>query len=390
MGCSMQTNYGNVAIAGAFSLSAIVVGDAVSALGMGQLSLASGSTVLFYALGHSSPWMDQKEGALVAGAKNTACIIAGLWTSHSILTLSNNVGWSIKQATVWGSTELLIATFYHQLSQPRVGKPPKITWTLGKRAEVFQETIKCIKAGEYRAPSGQIWPLRDGITLSAESKLIEGETPAPGSPHELTIRVVEGDCLDVAQKCARFGKTALLLFASTREAGGGMSDGTNGQEEHICYRSEMSGFMEHQLYLFDASFYNGELGERLIHTPKVQVFRASQANDFACLDVPYTLGILSQAAPVKPPLKDGGYANIADREKLDRLILTQLGVACKAGYQRLVLGAFGCGAFGNPVRVVARRYRELIENHDLGTLKEIVFAIQGDGNFEPFRQILAT
>lgn len=59
------------------------------------------------------------------------------------------------------------------------------------------------------------------------------------------------------------------------------------------------------------------------------------------------------------------------------------------GNDSLLLGAFGCGAFSNPPKVVAQIFRELIGKYS-HFFTEIGFAVLdcGTGNYNIFRNIL--
>lgn len=57
-----------------------------------------------------------------------------------------------------------------------------------------------------------------------------------------------------------------------------------------------------------------------------------------------------------------------------------------------VVGAMGCGAFGNPPLEVARCYREVLEEGEFnGAFEAILFAVldsRGEGNFSIFSHAL--
>jgi len=62
--------------------------------------------------------------------------------------------------------------------------------------------------------------------------------------------------------------------------------------------------------------------------------------------------------------------------------------AVHLGYKDLVLGALGCGAFGNPAAVVAACWKEVLEeNRFKGAFRNIIFAVFGEDNFVPFSQV---
>ena len=52
-----------------------------------------------------------------------------------------------------------------------------------------------------------------------------------------------------------------------------------------------------------------------------------------------------------------------------------LSVAAFHGHEQLVLGAWGCGAFGNDAEMVARLFRDTLAGSFRGGFSEVVFAI---------------
>ena len=50
-------------------------------------------------------------------------------------------------------------------------------------------------------------------------------------------------------------------------------------------------------------------------------------------------------------------------------------IAASLGYQNLVLGAWGCGAFANDPYAVAQSFRDHLENCFAGWFSEVTFAI---------------
>ncbi len=78
---------------------------------------------------------------------------------------------------------------------------------------------------------------------------------------------------------------------------------------------------------------------------------------------------------------------------MTRTIYTQLKAAYVSGYDAVVLGAFGCGAFQNPPDAVAEICHQVIETYFKGAFKKIVLAIldggthkhNPKGNIQPFK-----
>jgi len=50
-----------------------------------------------------------------------------------------------------------------------------------------------------------------------------------------------------------------------------------------------------------------------------------------------------------------------------------LDVASKENVDVLILGAFGCGAFNNPPKIVAKVFKELLSNYSFKTVEFAVF-----------------
>jgi uncharacterized protein (TIGR02452 family) len=62
-----------------------------------------------------------------------------------------------------------------------------------------------------------------------------------------------------------------------------------------------------------------------------------------------------------------------------------LEIAGAYGHRALVLGAWGCRAFGNDSARLARDFRELLETEFLGAFCEVLFAI---ADWSPERKLL--
>jgi uncharacterized protein (TIGR02452 family) len=123
----------------------------------------------------------------------------------------------------------------------------------------------------------------------------------------------------------------------------------------------------------------------VILSPDVPVFRS---DDGSALAKPWLLSILTAAAPYAPSI---GQPESGDL--LQKRIHRVLAVASAYGYETLVLGAWGCGAFGNDPCRTARDFRRALEIEFRGRFSDVVFAI-ADWSDEraylgPFRDVFA-
>jgi uncharacterized protein (TIGR02452 family) len=106
------------------------------------------------------------------------------------------------------------------------------------------------------------------------------------------------------------------------------------------------------------------------------------------MDQPWLLSFITCAAPVVSRI---GQPEAGDL--LQKRIHRMLAIGQAFGYSTLVLGAWGCGAFGNDARRTALDFRHALENDFRVVFSEIVFAIT-DWSAErrflgPFRDVLA-
>ena len=88
------------------------------------------------------------------------------------------------------------------------------------------------------------------------------------------------------------------------------------------------------------------------------------------LSQPWLLSILTCAAPYAPEIGQPDSGDLLEK-RIERVLT----IAGSLGYTSMVLGAWGCGAFGNDIRRTARDFKSALTS-DLGrAFSEIVFAI---------------
>jgi uncharacterized protein (TIGR02452 family) len=115
-----------------------------------------------------------------------------------------------------------------------------------------------------------------------------------------------------------------------------------------------------------------------IYSPDVPVFRKDDGTE---LDHPWLLSFLTSAAPYAPAIGQPEAGNL-----LQKRILRVFAIARAYGYSALVLGAWGCGAFGNDPHRTAGSFRHALETEYSGAFSDVVFAIT---DWSPERRFLA-
>lgn len=218
-----------------------------------------------------------------------------------------------------------------------------------------------------------------------------------------TIQVVNMDTIDAALALRLAGfdyrttdtlPICILNLANDLRGGGGWWKGALAQEEALCYRTSLSFTLKIRYYPLP------QLGA--IYSPSVVVIRESLASGHKLLDLnrPAELPILSAisvAALRNPALTDSvppKYLHVGDREIMKEKMRGVLRIAVSQRHRRLVLGALGCGAFGNPAGEVAACWAEVFgeDEFSVGWFERVVFAVLEDGrgarNFAVFQQVL--
>ena len=176
------------------------------------------------------------------------------------------------------------------------------------------------------------------------------------------------------------GRRPLALnFANGTETGGGFLRGATAQEEALCRSSGLyATLVGDPMYEFHRKHELwAEASDWAILSPNVPVFRDDRGME---LDVPWLLSFITCAAPYAPSV---GHPRSGDM--LQKRIVRVLSIARAYGYTELILGAWGCGAFGNDPRRTASDFRGALEGEFDGMFGEVVFAIT---DWSPERRFL--
>lgn len=156
---------------------------------------------------------------------------------------------------------------------------------------------------------------------------------------------------------------AVLNMASIFTPGGGVRKGSKAQEECLCRRSNLII----SLMKYDYPIW----GSTTIFSPNVTVFKDSNYNYIQ----PYNCHVLT-AAMLKDPELSNGHFNKEDLKKVVNKIETLLDVALTNDVRKVVLGAWGCGAYHCPPKDVASAFKFVInEPRYKNQFEEIRFAI---------------
>ena len=202
------------------------------------------------------------------------------------------------------------------------------------------------------------------------------------------ISVINADSFEAGRK---YENALVMNFANAHCPGGGFRMGANAQEEALCRCSTLYASIASkkadEMYMFNNTHASRVESDYMLISPNVVVFRDEKYN---LLPEPVVMGVVTVPAPNRH-----GAALLANgkmiKETFIRRIRIMLAAAAKNGYKTLVLGAWGCGAFGNKPEDVAEYFRQIIIDEGYGKcFDEICFAIYGreDGhNITTFRKV---
>ena len=269
-------------------------------------------------------------------------------------------------------------------------------------ADVFQQTIDIVKEGRYTSENGEEVTLLDNEPMLKGSRFYTKPLDAsnvPSLPTPTKIIVRNDDSIHCGHALQQEGYNPVVLnLASRRNPGGGVKNGSRAQEESL-FRStnlflSMYRYAEYaEDYGLEKSRFQYPMPVRFggIYVPKATVFRAGAKDDFALLDTPYYMSFVAVAAINHPELDADGNICQENANLTKNKMRTMLRIGLLNGHNSIVLGAFGCGAFHNPPKHIARLFHEVIDEKEFkDKYKLIAFAILEDhnsprgGNLQPF------
>ena len=245
---------------------------------------------------------------------------------------------------------------------------------------VANETIRICEEAKYEV-NGQTVIFPEGkyneaevITPQMGEDLLKTETVIPEGAAMCRIVIKNSDSYAAARD---HDKALVMNFANAHNPGGGFRLGATAQEEALCrcstLYSSITSKEASEMYKYNNTHVSSVESDHMLISPEVLVFRDEK------------LDLLEQPFKTAPAPNRYGAAMLASGEKIketfERRIRIILKAAAERGYRYPVLGAWGCGAFGNKPDQVAEYFRKAIIDEKLGYFfDEICFAIYGNEN----------
>lgn len=181
-------------------------------------------------------------------------------------------------------------------------------------------------------------------------------------------------------------RMAVLNFSSYKNPGGMFINGSKAQEECLCHESCLYNVLSE----FVLSFYdwNNKHKNRALYlnrglySPSIVFYK--DGNCVLC-------DVITCAAPNKSAAQK--YQNVSDEENtkvLKSRIKFVLDIAKENQVDLLILGAYGCGVFGQDAKEVAEIFKEYLDTSHK-CFEKVIFAIPKgrDKNYEAFETVFS-
>ena len=198
------------------------------------------------------------------------------------------------------------------------------------------------------------------------------------------IKVTDSDTVNAAFKFYE-GKTAILNFASYKNPGGMFLKGSSAQEESLCHASFLYNVLREmkEYYAWNKEHLNKALYlNRALYSPDIIFFNKDKVRK---------IDVITCAAPNYSA--DYKYCNVPKEENFrvfkDRIRFV-LEIAAENHVDTLILGAYGCGVFGQDPSECARIFKDFLYGEFQNIFDMVCFAIIEDNknkNLETFKKI---
>jgi uncharacterized protein (TIGR02452 family) len=265
-------------------------------------------------------------------------------------------------------------------------------------AAVAAETLLFIKEGGYVAPSGRVVTLSATAAIATTHLRRDVELLARADVIAAGLRARAANAVAVEVTAERAGACAarlllqgarhvgVLNFANGIRPGGGFLHGARAQEEALCRCSTLypclSASTDAARSFYGEGAHSGSalVTDHVLVSPGVTFFRDE---DHALLEQPFLATVLTAAAPDQGWLRAAVDAGNEPASRFgdvpavfQRRTRAVLAAAVDAGIDAVVLGAWGCGAFGNDPDMVAAAFHDAVAELG-GALAHVVFAVYG-------------
>ncbi|MEB4591382.1 TIGR02452 family protein [Candidatus Thiothrix sp. Deng01] len=234
-----------------------------------------------------------------------------------------------------------------------------------QRTQIADDTLAILQQGYYQANVTDKISIQPQLEACVQNtRLYTPETlanlPNPTVIHHTVIEVINETTLQGAKRLydnRKSSRIAVLNFASAKNAGGGFLGGSQAQEESLARSSGLYASLQHCPAYYDYHRQQSRTllySDHMIYSPACPVFKQ---DDGAVLPELYYVDFITSAAPNRGAIARNEPQSLEHIESVfAQRIRYVLQLAAHQGCDALVLGAWGCGVFGNLPTQVANLF----------------------------------
>lgn len=200
------------------------------------------------------------------------------------------------------------------------------------------------------------------------------------------IILLDEDAVRCVLNCKDKTGVTVLNFSSYKFPGGGFLKGSCAQEECLCHES----YLYNVLKTFTPVFYDWNENHK---NKALYLNRGLFSHNvrFERDDETAFANVITCAAPNYATASK--YCNVSRKENsvvLKSRIKFLLSMAYKEDTKVLILGAYGCGVFGQNPEEVARIFKDYLLGEFQNSFEQIIFAIpkSKNGNYDAFERVI--
>ncbi|TSI05281.1 TIGR02452 family protein [Lysinibacillus sp. BW-2-10] len=184
---------------------------------------------------------------------------------------------------------------------------------------------------------------------------------------------------DVVQTVMKEEHPIVLNFASAKNPGGGFLNGASAQEESICRASDLYLFIKEidEFYKNPKHLKNALYDSDIIFSKNVSLIKDSNGEDLQEKE----FDVITSCAVNVTALKRNNEKELLKQTtaEMKKRIENILEVAVREQAETLILGAFGCGVFGNNPYEIKQLFMQTVKNKRYnGKFKKIIISIYKD------------
>ncbi len=223
------------------------------------------------------------------------------------------------------------------------------------------------------------------IQYSADNSIVYSyfETSRYRNGNMPTIDVIPEDSVSaIFNSIYEEYKMAVLNFASYKHPGGMYLKGSKAQEECLCHESILYNVLKRFPDYYDwnkSNIYDHLYTNRAIYSPAVLFMRGARTAN--CDVITCAAPNFSAGRSYKKVTREDNTLALKSRIKM------VLDIAEDNKVDTLILGAYGCGVFGQEPKEVAEIFSQCLSSVPYG-FKRVIFAIpEGNNNFSVFKRV---